>query len=74
MRKFHDLPDQVGGIADVKDVMDLGVFVVDPEYLSVGFGFFGAELNLHSNALVVIGKKAIGNFMAAFGPGLSMAL
>ncbi len=59
VRKVLNLPEDRRIAAEVEDIGDLLVFVVDPEYFSVGLGFLRAYLDFHRDPFAVIGEKSV---------------
>ena len=67
-RKVLNLPEDRRIAAQVEDIGDFPVFVVDPEDFPVSLGFFRAYLDFHPDPFAVIGEEPIRHLAFARGP------
>jgi len=67
-RKVLNLPEDRRIAAQVEDIGDFPVFVVDPEDFPVGLGFLRAYFDFHRDAFAVIGEESVRHLALARGP------
>ncbi len=68
VRKVLNLPEDRRIAAEVEDIGDFLVLVVDPEDFPVGLGFLRAYFDFHRDPFAVIGKEPVWHLAFACGP------